>query len=58
MNPCCAVQPRQGAPGASWSGEQFPVGWADLVSEIRRFDRRVREGVAALGVDPAFVPAP
>ncbi|MEV7029181.1 hypothetical protein AB0N99_03020 [Streptomyces sp. NPDC093272] len=35
-----------------------PVGWADLVSEIRRFDRRVREGVAALGVDPAFVPAP
>ncbi|MGW2682934.1 hypothetical protein ACWC6I_07180 [Streptomyces sp. NPDC001414] len=35
-----------------------PVGWADLVSEIRRFDRCVCEGVAALGVDPAFIPAP
>ncbi|MFC9729008.1 hypothetical protein ACFWGM_00775 [Streptomyces roseolus] len=35
-----------------------PVSWDVLVAEIKRFDRSVREGVAALGADPAFIPEP
>ncbi|MFH8411154.1 hypothetical protein ACH4FX_41250 [Streptomyces sp. NPDC018019] len=33
-----------------------PVTWDDLVAELEQFDRCVREGVAAMGVDPAFIP--
>ncbi|WP_232795062.1 hypothetical protein [Kitasatospora sp. NRRL B-11411] len=42
------------APGV-WTS---PVGWDVLVAEIERFDRSVREGLAAVGVDPAFVLGP
>ncbi|MFF9021207.1 hypothetical protein [Streptomyces eurythermus] len=35
-----------------------PVTWDVLVAAIRQFDRSVREGVAAMGVDPAFIPKP
>ncbi|MEU3072700.1 hypothetical protein [Streptomyces laurentii] len=35
-----------------------PVAWDVLVAEIEQFDRSVREGVAAIGVDPAFIPEP
>ncbi|MEU7281553.1 hypothetical protein AB0A69_22665 [Streptomyces sp. NPDC045431] len=35
-----------------------PVAWGVLVAEIKRFDRSVREGVAAMGIDPAFIPEP
>ncbi|MER5636942.1 hypothetical protein ABT095_08300 [Kitasatospora sp. NPDC002227] len=34
-----------------------PVPWDVLVAELGRFDRTVREGVTALGIDPAFIPA-
>ncbi|MER7483892.1 hypothetical protein ABTX60_40695 [Streptomyces sp. NPDC126510] len=30
-----------------------PVAWDALVTAIKEFDRSVREGLAALGVDPA-----
>lgn len=33
-----------------------PVTWDVLVAEIERFDRSVRAGIAAMGVDPAFIP--
>jgi hypothetical protein len=33
-----------------------PVSGDVLVSEIRHFDRSVREGVTAMGIDPAFIP--
>ncbi|MER5527234.1 hypothetical protein ABT075_22000 [Streptomyces sp. NPDC002677] len=35
-----------------------PVSWDVLVSEIKNFDRAVREGVTAMGIDPAFIPEP
>ncbi|MBZ4318939.1 hypothetical protein JNW98_06060 [Streptomyces sp. SCA2-4] len=35
-----------------------PVAWDVLVAEIKQFDRSVREGIAAMGVDPAFIPEP
>ncbi|MER7485665.1 hypothetical protein ABTY20_07065 [Streptomyces sp. NPDC126497] len=35
-----------------------PVGWDVLVSEIMHFGRSVRGGVAAMGVDAAFIPEP
>ena len=35
-----------------------PVTWKVLVAEIKRFDRAVREGIAAMGIDPAFIPEP
>ncbi|WP_257231094.1 hypothetical protein [Streptomyces sp. UH6] len=35
-----------------------PVAWDVLVAEIKQFDHSVREGVAAMGVDPAFIPEP
>ncbi|MFJ9522615.1 hypothetical protein ACIRPK_30745 [Kitasatospora sp. NPDC101801] len=35
-----------------------PVTWEVLVTEIKRFDRSVREGVAAMGIGPAFIPEP
>ncbi|MFF8694831.1 hypothetical protein ACF08W_21765 [Streptomyces sp. NPDC015144] len=35
-----------------------PVAWDVLVAAIERFDRSVREGTAALGIDPAFIPKP
>ena len=35
-----------------------PVAWDVLVAEIRHFDRSVREGIAAMGIDPAFIPEP
>ncbi|MFF4881203.1 DUF7878 domain-containing protein [Streptomyces nigra] len=35
-----------------------PVSWDVLVSEIKHFDRSVREGVTAMGIDPAFIPEP
>ncbi|NYV73502.1 hypothetical protein HW445_04040 [Streptomyces sp. UH6] len=33
-----------------------PVAWDALVAEIKRFDRSVREGVAAMGIEPSFIP--
>lgn len=33
-----------------------PVSWDALVTAIKQFDRSVREGVTALGADPAFIP--
>ncbi|MER5951728.1 hypothetical protein ABT127_37395 [Streptomyces sp. NPDC001904] len=33
-----------------------PVPWGDLVAEIRRFDRAVREATASLGFNPDFIP--
>lgn len=36
-----------------WSS---PVAWDVLVAEIRQFDSSVREGITALGIDPAFIP--
>ncbi|MFJ1611086.1 hypothetical protein ACIOHS_48630 [Streptomyces sp. NPDC088253] len=35
-----------------------PVAWEVLVKEIKQFDRSVREGVAAMGIEPAFIPEP
>ncbi|CAL9280168.1 DUF7878 domain-containing protein [Streptomyces sp. SudanB182_2057] len=35
-----------------------PVTWDVLVAAIEQFDRSVREGVAAMGIDPAFIPEP
>ncbi|MGW2033521.1 DUF7878 domain-containing protein [Streptomyces sp. NPDC001811] len=35
-----------------------PVAWDVLIAEIKRFDRGVREGIAGMGVDPAFIPEP
>lgn len=35
-----------------------PVTWDLLVDEIRQFVHSVREGVGALGIDPAFIPEP
>lgn len=35
-----------------------PVSWDVLVSGIKHFDRSVREGVSAMGIDPAFIPEP
>ncbi|MFF5443399.1 hypothetical protein [Streptomyces achromogenes] len=35
-----------------------PVAWEVLVAEIKQFDRAVREGIAAMGIDPAFIPEP
>ena len=35
-----------------------PVSWGVLVAAIEQFDRSVREGTAALGIDPAFIPTP
>ncbi|MFD9793738.1 hypothetical protein ACFWXK_22655 [Streptomyces sp. NPDC059070] len=35
-----------------------PVAWDVLVAEIKQFDRSVRQGVAAMGIDPAFIPQP
>ncbi|MGW8952286.1 DUF7878 domain-containing protein [Streptomyces sp. NPDC055709] len=33
-----------------------PVAWDVLVAEIKEFDRSVREGVAAMGTEPSFIP--
>lgn len=33
-----------------------PVTWDELVAELEQFDRCVRDGVAAMGIDPAFIP--
>lgn len=33
-----------------------PVAWDVLVAEIKEFDRSVREGVAAMGIEPSFIP--
>jgi hypothetical protein len=33
-----------------------PVAWDVLVAEIKQFDRSVREGVAAMGIEPSFIP--
>ncbi|WP_369383220.1 hypothetical protein [Streptomyces sp. cg36] len=35
-----------------------PVAWDVLVAELKQFDRSVRQGVAAMGIDPAFIPQP
>ncbi|MGW4027472.1 DUF7878 domain-containing protein [Streptomyces sp. NPDC005009] len=35
-----------------------PVTWDVLVAEIKQFDRAVREGIAAMGIEPAFIPQP
>ncbi|MFC0844714.1 hypothetical protein ACFH04_13500 [Streptomyces noboritoensis] len=35
-----------------------PVTWDVLVAEIKQFDRSVREGIAAMGVAPTFIPEP
>ncbi|MFC8538107.1 hypothetical protein ACFUJY_29905 [Streptomyces sp. NPDC057249] len=35
-----------------------PVTWDVLVAEIKRFDRAVREGIAAMGIEPDFIPQP
>ncbi|MFD6294328.1 hypothetical protein ACFWFU_05920 [Streptomyces sp. NPDC060235] len=35
-----------------------PVAWDVLVGAIEQFDRSVREGIAAMGIDPAFIPKP
>ncbi|MFC3491009.1 DUF7878 domain-containing protein [Glycomyces rhizosphaerae] len=34
----------------------LPVTWEDLVTAIKHFDRSVREGVAAMGIAPTFIP--
>ncbi|WP_432247286.1 hypothetical protein ACRAR1_04250 [Streptomyces sanyensis] len=33
-----------------------PVAWGVLVAEIGQFHRSVRKGIAAMGVDPSFIP--
>ncbi|MFG2814405.1 hypothetical protein [Streptomyces sp. NPDC048410] len=33
-----------------------PVAWDVLVAEIKQFDHSVREGVAAMGIEPSFIP--
>lgn len=33
-----------------------PVAWDVLVAEIKQFDRSVRTGVAAMGIEPSFIP--
>ncbi|MFG2520753.1 hypothetical protein [Streptomyces sp. NPDC048527] len=33
-----------------------PVVWDVLVVEIKQFGRSVREGVAAMGIEPSFIP--
>ncbi|MEU9203483.1 hypothetical protein [Streptomyces sp. NPDC048332] len=33
-----------------------PIVWDVLVAEIKEFDRSVREGVAAMGIEPSFIP--
>lgn len=33
-----------------------PVAWDVLVAEIKEFDRSVREGVAAIGIEPSVIP--
>ncbi|MFB7648063.1 hypothetical protein ACFC0S_14940 [Streptomyces sp. NPDC056084] len=35
-----------------------PVAWEVLVAAIDQFDRSVREGIIAMGIDPAFIPKP
>ncbi|MFJ4185474.1 hypothetical protein [Kitasatospora sp. NPDC089509] len=35
-----------------------PVAWEALLAEIKQFDRSVREGIAAMGIEPAFIPEP
>ncbi|WP_371551515.1 hypothetical protein OG266_43940 [Streptomyces sp. NBC_00554] len=35
-----------------------PIPWDGLVAEIEQLDRSVREGIAAMGIDPAFIPKP
>jgi hypothetical protein len=35
-----------------------PVAWDVLVAAIEQFDRSVREGTAAMGVHPDFIPKP
>ncbi|MER7683160.1 hypothetical protein [Streptomyces sp. NPDC096934] len=35
-----------------------PVTWDVLVAEIKQFDCVVREGIAASGIEPAFIPKP
>jgi hypothetical protein len=35
-----------------------PVTWDVLAAAIKQFDRSVREGVATMGIDPAFIPEP
>ncbi|MFF7725741.1 hypothetical protein [Streptomyces sp. NPDC008001] len=35
-----------------------PVAWEDLVAAIKHFNHSVREGVAMMGIDPAFIPEP
>ncbi|MEV0278897.1 hypothetical protein AB0I22_21280 [Streptomyces sp. NPDC050610] len=35
-----------------------PVTWGALASAIKQFDRSVREGVAAMSIDPTFIPEP
>ncbi|MEV5380951.1 hypothetical protein AB0L26_34075 [Streptomyces nondiastaticus] len=40
------------APGV-WS---TPVAWEDLVAAAGQFVHAVREGVASIGIDPAFLP--
>ncbi|MFB6508347.1 MULTISPECIES: hypothetical protein [unclassified Streptomyces] len=37
----------------SWTS---PVVWDVLVAEIKQFDRSVREGVAAMGIELSFIP--
>ncbi|WP_326680908.1 DUF7878 domain-containing protein [Streptomyces sp. NBC_01237] len=34
-----------------------PVAWDALVAEIKQFDRSVRGGVTAMGIEPSFIPA-
>ncbi|MFD7714542.1 hypothetical protein [Streptomyces sp. NPDC059814] len=33
-----------------------PVAWDVLLVEIKRFGRSVREGAAAMGIEPSFIP--
>ncbi|MEV3969852.1 hypothetical protein AB0K68_17135 [Streptomyces sp. NPDC050698] len=35
-----------------------PLAWDVLVAEIKRFDGAVREGIAGMGIDTAFIPEP
>ncbi|MFE4177051.1 hypothetical protein ACFRR7_34295 [Streptomyces sp. NPDC056909] len=35
-----------------------PVNWGVLVAAIDQFDDSVRKGIAAMGIDPAFIPKP
>ncbi|MFJ4536723.1 hypothetical protein ACIP39_12260 [Streptomyces tibetensis] len=35
-----------------------PIAWEALVTAIQDFDRSVREGIATMGIDPAFIPKP